>query len=192
MSAARVERRLLVSAALLGVVALVVAPAAPAGAQAGDANAGKAVYQLKCIGCHGEKGDGNGKVAWYLDPYPREFTKAAFMNSKPRDRFVASIKEGVVDNIPVDFEIKRAEKLIQAIEPQIDTCRLDVARADRVSSAAGVQSVANLFRREGLTMARNVGFWPGSATDSDIFTVDFGPNLLTASFSAALPHPAIP
>jgi chromosome segregation ATPase len=42
----------------------------------------------------------------------------------------ASIKDGVVDNIPVDFEIKRAEKLIQAIEPQIDSCRLDVARSE--------------------------------------------------------------
>src|SRR5262249_25070935 len=31
----------------------------------------------------------------YLDPSPRDFTKAAFMNSKPRDRFIASIREGV-------------------------------------------------------------------------------------------------
>ena len=52
-------------------------------------------YKALCERCHGEKGDGNGKVAWYLDPYPRDFTKAGFMNSKPRDRFVASIKEGV-------------------------------------------------------------------------------------------------
>jgi len=42
----------------------------------------------------------------------------------------SSIKEGVVDNIPVEFEIKRAEKLIQAIDPQIENCRRDVARAE--------------------------------------------------------------
>jgi sulfur oxidation c-type cytochrome SoxX len=55
----------------------------------------KETYENLCQRCHGEKGDGNGKVAWYLDPYPRDFTKAAFMNSKPRQRFVTSIQEGV-------------------------------------------------------------------------------------------------
>ena len=52
-------------------------------------------YKSLCERCHGEKGDGEGKVAWYLDPSPRDLTKAAFMNSKPRERFVASIQEGV-------------------------------------------------------------------------------------------------
>jgi len=58
------------------------------------ANASEA-YKNLCERCHGEKGDGNGKVAWYLDPYPRDFTKTAFMTSKSRDRFIASIKDGV-------------------------------------------------------------------------------------------------
>ncbi len=52
-------------------------------------------YKALCERCHGEKGDGEGKVAWYLDPSPRDLTKEAFMNSKPRARFVASIQEGV-------------------------------------------------------------------------------------------------
>src|ERR1039457_1707396 len=52
-------------------------------------------YKTLCERCHGEKGDGEGKVAWYLDPSPRDLTKAAFMTSKPRDRFVTSIQEGV-------------------------------------------------------------------------------------------------
>jgi sulfur oxidation c-type cytochrome SoxX len=52
-------------------------------------------YKALCERCHGDKGDGNGKVAWYLDPSPRDFTRAAFMNSKPRDRFVSSIRGGV-------------------------------------------------------------------------------------------------
>jgi len=54
-----------------------------------------AAYHELCERCHGEKGDGNGKVAWYLDPSPRDFTKAAFMNSKPRERFAESIRTGV-------------------------------------------------------------------------------------------------
>jgi sulfur oxidation c-type cytochrome SoxX len=52
-------------------------------------------YHDLCMRCHGEKGDGNGKVAWYIDPSPRDFTKAAFMTSKPRERLVTSIKNGV-------------------------------------------------------------------------------------------------
>ena len=70
--------------AFLGSLKTPPPPAAPA-----------ASYQALCQRCHGEKGDGSGKVAWYLDPSPRDFTKAAFMNSKPRDRFLASIQEGV-------------------------------------------------------------------------------------------------
>jgi mono/diheme cytochrome c family protein len=48
-----------------------------------------------CARCHGEKGDGLGKVAWYIDPSPRDFTKPGFMASKPRARFISSIEEGV-------------------------------------------------------------------------------------------------
>lgn len=52
-------------------------------------------FKQLCSRCHGEKGDGKGASALYIDPAPRELTKVAFMNSKPRDRFVQSIKEGV-------------------------------------------------------------------------------------------------
>ena len=54
-----------------------------------------ATYKELCERCHGEKGDGHGKVAWYIDPSPRDFTKEGFMVSKPRERFLTSIKEGV-------------------------------------------------------------------------------------------------
>ncbi|MCS6806647.1 MAG: c-type cytochrome [Acidobacteriota bacterium] len=52
-------------------------------------------YKNLCARCHGEKGDGHGLIALYLDPYPRDLTKVAFMNSKPEERFIMSIKEGV-------------------------------------------------------------------------------------------------
>jgi mono/diheme cytochrome c family protein len=35
---------------------------------------GKKVYERRCFFCHGDKGDGNGPVADYLDPRPRDFT----------------------------------------------------------------------------------------------------------------------
>jgi mono/diheme cytochrome c family protein len=44
----------------------------------GNARHGKAVYRRYCIFCHGPYGDGTGENAAYLDPKPRDFTKAAF------------------------------------------------------------------------------------------------------------------
>jgi mono/diheme cytochrome c family protein len=70
--------------AYLGSLKTPPAPAAPADS-----------FKALCARCHGEKGDGAGKVAWYLDPAPRDFTKAAFMTSKPRARFLDSIRKGV-------------------------------------------------------------------------------------------------
>jgi cytochrome c oxidase cbb3-type subunit I/II len=39
---------------------------------------GKAVYERRCVGCHGVKGDGNGPVATFLNPRPRDFTLGSF------------------------------------------------------------------------------------------------------------------
>ncbi len=39
---------------------------------------GREVYQHRCIGCHGEKGDGNGVAATFLFPRPRDFTVGVF------------------------------------------------------------------------------------------------------------------
>jgi mono/diheme cytochrome c family protein len=52
-------------------------------------------YRDYCQRCHGEKGDGHGKIAFYLDPYPRDLTKVGFMNSKSPERLVHSIMTGV-------------------------------------------------------------------------------------------------
>jgi sulfur oxidation c-type cytochrome SoxX len=52
-------------------------------------------FKALCARCHGEKGDGNGPIAWYLDPSPRNFANASFMNSKPRERLLDSIHNGV-------------------------------------------------------------------------------------------------
>lgn len=44
----------------------------------GNAGRGKALYQRYCVFCHGPEGDGRGESAPYLDPKPRDFTKAVF------------------------------------------------------------------------------------------------------------------
>ncbi|MFN8544947.1 MAG: c-type cytochrome [Candidatus Binatia bacterium] len=43
-----------------------------------DAMAGKALYVKNCSGCHGERGDGAGPAADFVDPRPRDFTKHVF------------------------------------------------------------------------------------------------------------------
>lgn len=44
----------------------------------GNAKRGKALYERYCIYCHGPYGDGQGESAPYLDPKPRDFTKAVY------------------------------------------------------------------------------------------------------------------
>jgi cytochrome c oxidase cbb3-type subunit 2 len=64
-------------------LALALAASSPAAADPrpltdADASAGKAAYLRECSGCHGERGDGNGAAAPFLDPRPRDFTKGTF------------------------------------------------------------------------------------------------------------------
>jgi len=44
----------------------------------GNAKAAAADYRRYCVGCHGEMGDGNGEVAQWIDPKPRDFQLAVF------------------------------------------------------------------------------------------------------------------
>jgi sulfur oxidation c-type cytochrome SoxX len=60
-----------------------------------QAPSAEASYKNLCARCHGEKGDGLGPIAEHLDPSPRDFTKAAFMNSKSTARLVNSVRNGV-------------------------------------------------------------------------------------------------
>ena len=44
----------------------------------GHAEAAKMTYRRFCVGCHGELGDGEGEIAQWLDPKPRNFTLGQF------------------------------------------------------------------------------------------------------------------
>jgi DMSO reductase family type II enzyme heme b subunit len=65
-------------------------------AQAGDAGAGKPVYERKCALCHGLKGDGKGAAAELLRPAPRDFTSGIYKirstaNKTPTDQDIFRI-----------------------------------------------------------------------------------------------------
>lgn len=65
--------------------------------------AGKKVYDVNCLPCHGEKGDGNGPVGQALVPKPRDFAKDAFkQGSKPVQVFT-SISTGVKDTPMIGY-----------------------------------------------------------------------------------------
>lgn len=55
----------------------------------------------------------------------------------------SSVRETVAGQIPIDLELKRAESLIRQIDPQIDQCKRDLARAE-VELEELQQSVARL------------------------------------------------
>jgi mono/diheme cytochrome c family protein len=78
-------------APLLAVALLVAAAVSPAAAEPDgsgpddtirltgpDPAAGEALYRSRCASCHGADGRGDGPVARFLDPRPRDFTRGVF------------------------------------------------------------------------------------------------------------------
>jgi cytochrome c oxidase cbb3-type subunit I/II len=72
--------RLRSPAALAALVCLSGCGKGPELPPLGDAvlERGRTVYLRYCSGCHGEKGDGKGPAARFLDPRPRDFTRGQF------------------------------------------------------------------------------------------------------------------
>lgn len=79
----------------------------------------------------------------------------------------SSVRESVRGKIPVDFELKRAERLVGEIDPQIESCRRDVARAE-VELADLDQEIDQL----------------GQAVDRDERKLKAGREVLTSGVSA--------
>ena len=73
---------------------------------------GKEVYQNRCIGCHGTKGDGAGAAASFLRPRPRDFTSGIFKfkstpnEALPTDRdLMRVLSQGVLGTSMPSFRL---------------------------------------------------------------------------------------
>jgi len=99
---------------------------------------GKEVYERRCIGCHGEKGDGNGPAATFLfNQRPRNFNAGVFkfrLTQKPVPTdgdLLRTITRGVRGTaMPAWYELPLTDRLavIQYIKYELAVDRSDPAK----------------------------------------------------------------
>ncbi len=98
-------------------------PNPPRPLDAARAARGKVVYERYCLSCHGELGDGRGYSAQWLDPRPRDFTRAIFKcrstpsGTLPVDEdLMRSLREGLYHTHMPSWEVLGDRSLRDVIE----------------------------------------------------------------------------
>lgn len=60
-----------------------------------DYGEGKALYEEKCMICHGQNGKGDGPAAAALSPPPKDFSRAEFWKQKDVEQLITNrVKNG--------------------------------------------------------------------------------------------------
>ncbi len=82
---------------------------------------GQAVYMRRCVQCHGVSGGGDGPVADYMYPRPRDYTQGVFKftstqyGGKPRrEDLVSTLRRGIVGTSMPSFDLL-PDKDIEAV-----------------------------------------------------------------------------
>jgi mono/diheme cytochrome c family protein len=151
-------------------------------------------YKALCARCHGEKGDGLGPVAQYIDPAPRDLTKAAFMTSKPRERFIESLRKGVhgtsMPGWDAVLQPAQIEDLLNHVYANILKDKPREAKARKVPEKNPVASSAeSIARGEAAFVARCAGCHGRKADGKGPNSLDIVPrprNLRNLPFVASL------
>src|SRR5215831_790971 len=123
------------------------------GGLTGDATRGKALYQRYCIFCHGRYGDGTGDSAPYLDPKPRDFTKATF-----KCRSTAS------GSLPLDSDLY--DTISRGLHASGMPSWKPLARQERVDLVAYIKSFSPRFKEEKPAAALPIPPEPPSSAES--------------------------
>lgn len=124
---------ILVSLLLCGTAAF--AQESHVGKLTGNAKRGKALYVRYCIFCHGPEGDGRGESAPYLDPKPRDFTKAVFKcRSTPNG------------SLPLDSDLY--DTISRGIHASGMPSWKPLLRQERVDLVAYIKTFSSAFKEE--------------------------------------------
>jgi chromosome segregation ATPase len=88
----------------------------------------------------------------------------------------SSVREGIAGQIPVEIELKRAAGLIRQIDPQIDTCKRDLARAevDLEELQASVGRLEKVVGAEEKKLKVGARLLSGAETGGIELAADFG------------------
>ncbi len=152
-------------------------------------------YSALCARCHGDKGDGNGMSAIYLDPAPRDFTKTAFMVSKPEARFLQSIREGVPGtSMPVWGKVLNDQQIKAVFDHVWQTYVREQRKELKARSVPDhnpvLMSADSTHRGEGIFLQRCSGCHGRKADGKGPNSVDITPrprNLRNAAFVERAP-----
>jgi len=107
---------------ILAALLLVLSTSYPAFAASGDAAKGKALFQSKCVTCHGPEGKGDGPAGKMLKPPAADFTSAA-SKKKSEDEFRNIIENGKPNTSMVAWKGSLSDAQIQDLLAYVLTLR---------------------------------------------------------------------
>jgi mono/diheme cytochrome c family protein len=139
----------------------ILASVHPAATATGDAQAGKAIYERSCIGCHGLTGQG-GRMAAMLAVLPRNLVDQAYMSTRSDQQLFDVISKGGaatgLSAAMTAFGSQLSEQQIWDTVAYIRTLALVSETATQVPSSTASQASAPAAD---LVMARlRLSIWP--------------------------------
>ena len=77
---------------------------------------GKAIYDTKCMACHGDKGKGNGPLAKTFEHKPRDFCLPEFWQGDVDKKITDAITKGKDQMVPLKMKPEEIKAVIEYIK----------------------------------------------------------------------------